>query len=93
MCCEGWKRFGPYEWVCFDDRLRSFVDENQKVIATWNEERNCWTAEDEDVRGWAFRTPLIIAGRQHPNKGSGTIPNKERLMERRRRRRAADGET
>jgi hypothetical protein len=35
--CEGWVRFGPYEWLRFDDTPRAIRDQDNRVVATFDD--------------------------------------------------------
>ena len=41
LCCEGWCKFGPYEWLRFDED-GSIIDQDGNVIAKKDQNRPVW---------------------------------------------------
>ena len=33
LCCEGWMRFGPFEWLRFDDTERAIIGPDGETVA------------------------------------------------------------
>ena len=72
LCCEGWQRFGPFEWLSFQDEPRAIVDEDGSVIATWD--GLTWRTSDPRFQKYAWSNPTITIGSRHPHPKSGAHP-------------------
>ncbi len=76
LCCEGWLRFRPYEWIYKDEDKGAYVDDHGRLIARWDEAEQCWRAAEGRHTGFACHSPMITASPVHPNPRQGGIPNK-----------------
>ena len=76
VCCEGWVRLGPFDWVGVDDERDALVDENGEVIV--KREGDDWGVPGKEYRGFRFRTPMITGSRQHPSPMRGGFPFTEK---------------
>ena len=76
LCCEGWLRFGPYEWLSKDEEKNAYIGPLGQVLAFWDEEESCWRASEEKYKSWVFCNPMITASRRHPAPMYGGIPVK-----------------
>ncbi len=75
LCAEGWRRFGPFEWLAHDDERRAFVDQHGQVVARWDEAERQWvTLTPEGLPGPGGHTPMITLGGEHPNPNCGAPP-------------------
>jgi len=68
FCCEGWHRFGPFEWLSFQDSPHAIVDEAGNIIASWD--GHAWGTSDPRFEGYAWKNPTISIGPRHPNTGT-----------------------
>jgi len=71
--CEGWMRFGPFEYIQFDESGK-IIDENGDVLAIQN--GNEWRATEKLGQGLMnLRNPIISPKPNLPpavrNRGSG----------------------
>lgn len=73
FCCEGWLRFGPFEWLRFDDDFERIYDERGAPVA--EREGRCWRVLHPDGRGLLFSNPTITSTKKHPHMNSGGHPN------------------
>jgi hypothetical protein len=73
LCCEGWKQFGPFEWLSFQDNSRVIVDETGTVVTAWDGE--AWRTFKPDFEGYSWENPTITIGPQHPRLNKGCHPN------------------
>lgn len=64
LCCEGWMRFGPFEWLYFDDESAAFFGPNGEVVA-WREGPR-WRVTDPRGVGMAFDAITLTTARKHP---------------------------
>ena len=71
MCCEGWVRFGPYEWVGWTTDRRVLVDQNGQLIA--QESGAHWQSALPEFANFAFDAILITHGPRHPPPRHGGI--------------------
>jgi len=71
--CEGWQRFGPFEWLSFQDTPPAIVDEAGNIIAMWDD--HAWRTSDPKFEGYAWKNPTISIGPLHPHPNSGFHPN------------------
>jgi hypothetical protein len=72
LCCEGWQRFGPFEWLSFQDHPRAIVDADGTTIAAWDGE--CWRNSDPKFVDYAWINPTITFGPRHPHPNQGGHP-------------------
>ena len=72
VCCEGWNRLGPFEWVTLTEDGQSFVDETGTFILINDPYQHCW--RDPKHPGISYRTPMVTTQRKHPHPMSGFIP-------------------
>jgi hypothetical protein len=72
VCCEGWQRLGPFDWVALSEDGLSFVDQTGAPVLIY----------DRNYRGWrnpkrpamVYRTPMVTSQRKHPRPMSGELP-------------------
>ena len=72
LCCEGWMRFGPFEWLRFDDKENKILGPDGEVVARKTGEY--WFVISGRGEGMAFSNPTITTTRDHPHKNSGSHP-------------------
>jgi len=73
LCCEGWQKFGPFEWLSFKDDPRVIVDETGTVIASWDGQ--AWKTSGPQYENYAWENPTITIGSCHPHQDSGAHPH------------------
>lgn len=64
LSCEGWMKFGPFEWLRFDEERRSILGPCGEV-ATWV--GGTWRVPGERWSGYAFSGPTITTSRERPS--------------------------
>lgn len=69
LCCEGWVRFGPFEWLCFDTESAAVFDSRGNVAA-WREGSD-WRVADPRGANMAFDAITITTARNHPFRNTG----------------------
>lgn len=74
LCCEGWERLGPFEWLRFDDHNDVIVDQNGQVVAR-KRNNGGWFVNRQGLRDCRFSNPTITIGAQHPHPNSGMHPH------------------
>lgn len=67
LCCEGWMKFGPFEWLRFDD-------ERHAILGQDGEEVGQWRVPGEKWQDWRFSNPTITWSPVHPHKKSERHP-------------------
>ncbi|MGD7651679.1 MAG: hypothetical protein ACQCXQ_00595 [Verrucomicrobiales bacterium] len=72
FCCEGWMKFGPFEWLRFDDECQSIIGPNGDEVATKVDGR--WRVPGEKWQGWGFSNPTITTTPRHPHRNSSAHP-------------------
>ncbi len=65
-------RFGPFEWLRFDDDCNSIIDPNGHVVA--RKSGGFWNISGGRGEGMQFSNPTITTTREHPHKNSGPHP-------------------
>ena len=73
LCCEGWMKFGPFEWLRFDDESHSILGPEGEEIAKKLEGQ--WRVPGEKWQGLGFSDPTITTTPVHPHKASGSHPS------------------
>jgi len=63
--CEGWERFGPFQWLRFEDSPLRIGDQDGNVIAEFD--GSDWLSTHEKYRNHRWRCPMITASPQHPH--------------------------
>ena len=63
--CEGWVRFGPFEWLRFDDEPRTIRDQDGNVLAQFD--GTDWHTLGEEYAGFHWRNPMVTASGRHPH--------------------------
>ena len=66
--CEGWVRFGPFEWLRFDDP-RTIRDQDGEDVA-WFDGAD-WRTLDDRYQGYQWRNPMITVSSRHPHPARG----------------------
>ena len=74
LCCEGWMRFGPFEWLRFDDTERAIIGPDGEVVAKTVD--GYWCVPGGRGEGMPFSNPTITTGREHPHRNSGSHPGR-----------------
>ena len=77
LTCEGWVRFGPFDWVSLRTDDWTYLNEKGEGIARW--EQGGWRALGRRAEGYGkarFRNPVVTATRTHPDRYCGAIPVK-----------------
>jgi len=74
LCCEGWMRFGPYEWLRFDDDENAIIGPDGDVVAGKTD--GTWRVAGSRGAGMGFSNPTITTTREHPHMASGSHPNR-----------------
>ena len=69
LCCEGWKRFGPFEWVVFDDKQDAYLAGPRGEVIC-QRDGDSWRTP-ESSRHWT--TPLVTSQRKHPHPKNGGV--------------------
>ena len=64
--CEGWERFGPFEWLRFRDHQRIIEDENGRIVASFDGAH--WLASASSM---SWSDPLITSQDRHPHPSQG----------------------
>ena len=63
--CEGWERFGPFQWLRFEDSPLRICDQDANVIAEFD--GTDWLTTHEKYRNYRWCLPMITASPQHPH--------------------------
>jgi len=74
FCCEGWMKFGPFEWLRFDDQSQAILGPNGEVVAKKID--GYWQMPSGRGEGMQFSDPTITTSPIHPHKGSSSHPAK-----------------
>ena len=72
VCCEGWQRLGPFEWVALAEDGQSFVDSAGAAVLVYDHHYGGW--RDPKRPGMVYRTPMVTTQRKHPRPMSGALP-------------------
>ena len=72
LCCEGWMKFGPFEWLRFDDERQAILGPDGEAVA--KKSGGQWRVPGEEWQGWGFSNPTITTRPAHPHKDSGSHP-------------------
>jgi hypothetical protein len=74
LCCEGWMRFGPFEWLRYDEPTSTISDSSGNVIA-WKE-RARWFVPSECGSNMAFdESYMITTTPKHPDPSNRNLPD------------------
>lgn len=76
LCCEGWMRFGPFEWLRIDDKTATISDSNGKVIAI--KQGAHWFVPAGRGSNTPFDDLMITTRPVHPHNNSGANPGRIR---------------
>lgn len=76
LCCEGWMRFGPFEWLRFDDTANAIIGPDGEVVA--KNVGEYWNVTGGRGEGMSFSHPTITTTREHPHKNSRSHPKGKR---------------
>lgn len=71
LCCEGWTRLGPFEWIAFDETRQALVDETGSIVT--QQTALGWTVPGNDYQGTTFCRWLLTAGPNHPSSNRGDL--------------------
>jgi hypothetical protein len=72
LSCEGWLKFGPFEWLRFDDEKQAILGPDGVAVA--KKEGGQWRVPGEKWQGWGFSNPTITTSAVHPHPKSGSHP-------------------
>ena len=76
LSCEGWMKFGPFEWLRFDDERQAILGPDGEEVA--KKEGGQWRVPGEKWQGWGFSNPTITSSPVHPHPKSGSHPSESR---------------
>jgi hypothetical protein len=76
LCCEGWMKFGPFEWLRCDDGLQAILGPNGEVVA--KKIGGYWQVPSGRGEGMQFSDPTITTTSIHPHMNSGSHPGRIR---------------
>jgi len=74
LCCEGWERLGPFEWLRLDDANGVIVDQTGQVVARKRSSEG-WFVNRQGLRECRFSNPTITTDSKHPHPDSGGHPS------------------
>jgi hypothetical protein len=74
LCCEGWMKFGPFEWLRFDDELQAILGPDGEESAKKTDAY--WRVSDGRSKGMEFSNPTITNSPIHPHRNCGYHPGK-----------------
>jgi len=69
-------RFGPFEWLRFDDESQAILGPDGESVA--RKTGDCWQVPGEQWQSWSFSNPTITTTPVHPHKNSGSHPRMNR---------------
>lgn len=72
LCCEGWMKYGPFEWLRFDDDLQAILGPDGEEIAKKTD--GYWRVSGERGKGMEFSNPTITSSPVHPHRNCGYHP-------------------
>lgn len=72
--CEGWERFGPFEWLSFNDDAGVIADSTGSVIAR-RRNHGGWFVNRPGLRDMRFCDPMITTSDVHPHPVNGAHPH------------------
>jgi hypothetical protein len=72
LCCEGWMKFGPFEWLRFDDERQAILGPDGEEVARKVDGQ--WRVSEEKWQGWGFSDPTITTTPFHPHKDCSSHP-------------------
>lgn len=67
--CEGWIRFGPFEWLRFEDDPRVIRNQDGVIVASFD--GTDWHTSDGQYDRWIWRNPMVTTSPRHPHPASG----------------------
>lgn len=76
LCCDGWMKFGPFEWLRFDDERQAILDPEGEEIAKKTD--GYWRVPDGRGKGMQFSNPTITSSPIHPHRDCGSHPGRIR---------------
>jgi hypothetical protein len=72
LCCEGWMKFGPFEWLRFDDESQRILGPEGEEVA--KKSGDYWRVPSGRSEGMQFSNPTITTTPFHPHKDCGSHP-------------------
>ncbi len=66
---EGWIRFGPFDFLSFDENPRVIRDGDGTVVAKYDQ--GDWRVASEEYAKWQFRNPVITSSPYGIDKRNG----------------------
>lgn len=69
LCCEGWMRFGPFEWLRFDDERQAIIGPDGAEVAKNVDGQ--WRVSVGRGEGMQFSNPTITTTPVHPHRDCG----------------------
>lgn len=70
LCCEGWMKFGPFEWLRFDDESQAILGPESEEVA--KKAGGYWRVPSGRGEGMQFSNPTITTTPVHPHRNSGS---------------------
>lgn len=72
LCCEGWMKFGPFEWLRFDDERQAILGPEGELVAKKSD--GYWRVPDGRGKDMQFSNPTITTTPVHRHPKSGGPP-------------------
>jgi len=71
--CEGWMKFGPFEWLRFDEHTSTISESTGKIVA-WKEGKR-WFVPSGRGAGMAYDESFMITNSpRHPDPDNRSLP-------------------
>jgi hypothetical protein len=70
LCCDGWMKFGPFEWLRFDDERQAILGPDGEEVAKKTD--GYWHVTSGRGEGMQFSDPTITTTPVHPHRNSGS---------------------
>jgi len=67
-------RFGPFEWLRFDDTERAIIGPDGETVAKMID--GYWRVPGGTGEGMPFSNPTIAPGREHPHRSGDGHPRR-----------------
>jgi len=72
--CEGWVRFGPWEWLTFRGEDSAYLNSDGEVVAFWDEREGHWRVPTDEYAHWRFDEVMLNSSADHPAHNQGALP-------------------
>lgn len=76
LCCEGWMKLGPFEWLRFDDERQAILGPDGEEVA--KKADGYWRMPDGRGKGMQFSNPTITSSPVYQHRDSGSHPGRIR---------------